>query len=109
MVTIQCDFFGWEFMQSVSLNETVSNFNDMGIMQALDNITAVIIVSEFIKDNNLKFNAKKIIADGQSHGAYLAFLCNRFAPNLFSLIIDNSAWIVPAYLTLNRRIIYKHQ
>ncbi|GED53975.1 DUF2920 family protein [Brevibacillus borstelensis] len=104
VVTIQCDYFGWEFMQQENLEETSKNFNDMGIMQALDNITAVIIVSEIIKDNKYTFNNSKIIAYGHSHGAYLAYLCNVFAPNLFSLIVDNSAWIFPAYLKGNRAL-----
>lgn len=41
---------------------------------------------------------------GHSHGAYLAYLCNAFAPNLFSMIIDNSAWIFPVYLESNRYV-----
>ncbi|SET66327.1 DUF2920 family protein [Paenibacillus sp. NFR01] len=102
LVTIQCDYFGWEFMQAEIVKESLSNFNDMGLMQALDNITAVMIVAEIIKDNNLKFNANKIIAYGHSHGAYLAYLCNMYAPDLFSLIIDNSAWLLPSYIRSNR-------
>ncbi len=55
----------------------------MGIMQAIDNISAVICIMEIIKDNCYKFNRNKIIIYGHSHGAYLAYLCNAFAPNLF--------------------------
>lgn len=153
LITIQCDYFGCEFMQNMivdgkftlSLNELkgcltedelqcilsdqdssldkilnliskheivlkgyslldedLSNFNDMGIMQAIDNITAVITVVEIIKDNGLDFNKGKVIAYGQSQGAYLAYLCNAFAPHLFSLIIDNSAWLFPAYMNSYR-------
>ncbi|MMZ58600.1 hypothetical protein D1872_205880 [compost metagenome] len=104
LITVQCDYFGWGFMQAERLQESVSNFNDMGIMQALDNITAVTVLAEIIKDNGLTFNAGKIIAYGQSHGAYIAYLCNIFAPSLFSLIIDNSAWIFPLYLLGDRQI-----
>ncbi|MFC3799880.1 DUF2920 family protein [Cohnella sp. GCM10012308] len=104
LVTVQCDFFGWEFMQAERLEESVHNFNDMGLMQALDNITAVLAVSEIIKDNGYKYNTKRVIAYGHSHGAYLALLCNRYAPGLFSLVIDNSAWVYPAYLQFNRRL-----
>jgi pimeloyl-ACP methyl ester carboxylesterase len=107
VVTIQCDYFGWEFMQNTPLKESAENFNDMGVLQALDNISAVLIVSEIIKDNNFRFNTSKIIAYGHSHGAYLAYLCNVFAPNLFSLIVDNSAWIFPVYLLSDvRRALY---
>ena len=153
LVVIQCDYFGWEFMQTPSniklniskdklsnvlsskeidyifkdsdyferlieilgnyglsitinehLNENLSNFNDMGLMQTIDNITAVIAVIEIIKDNNYNFNEGKIIAYGHSHGAYLAYLCNAFTKNLFTLIIDNSAWLLPAYLKSDRYV-----
>lgn len=148
LVTIQCDYFGWEFMQEVNeiknieinknifeiftkgeldkiykdrmfdfnkfleiskncnidlqaeavLNENSKNFNDMGIMQAIDNITAVLSVINILNNNGYIFNKKKIILYGYSHGGYLAYLCNAFAPKLFSLIIDNSAWIYPLYI-----------
>ncbi len=150
LVTIQCDYFGSEFMQGyiypinltagfskirnvltrdelmqiynsqngtvnlqnmfsfcakhninlegyAQLSETLANFNDMGIMQALDNISAVLIVTAILKDNNLNFNSKKVILYGHSHGAYLAYLCNALAPNLFAFLIDISAWLFPAY------------
>ena len=153
LIVVQCDYFGWEFMQApnnLSLNinkeeltklfneketnyifkdkeflirlievaskynynilcneildEDLTNFNDMGIMQALDNISAVVTVIEIIKDNGYKFDESKIIIYGHSHGAYLGYLCNAFAPNLFSMIIDNSAWLFPAYLYSNRYV-----
>lgn len=80
--------------------------NDMGPMQAIDNITAVLAVIEEMKKNQIEVNMKKIIIYGQSHGAYLAYLCNRFHPNLFSLIIENSAYIFPSYLDNDRIINY---
>lgn len=147
LVTIQCDYFGYEFMQlaeSINIDkesltkifscedinkiyknnqldvnlflklaekydaelvvgaslskENIDNFNDMGIMQTLDNITATINVMNILYDNGYEFNCKKAIIYGHSHGAYLAYLCNAFAPTIFSLIIDNSAWIYPVYL-----------
>lgn len=154
LVTIQCDYFGYEFMQesrkivvpkinkeklrqvfnevqlkrifkkdkldfeglldigentgmNITVNEDLSkenkdNFNDMGIMQAIDNITAVLSVMNILYNNEYSFNSKKIITFGQSHGAYLGYLCNAFAPDLFSLIVDNSAWLLPVYLGTNR-------
>lgn len=88
-------------------NENHMNFNDMGIMQALDNITAVIYVMSILYNNNHKFNSKKIILYGYSHGAYLSYLCNALAPHLFSLLIDNSAWLFPVYLKDNRIVFNK--
>ncbi|CCQ94642.1 conserved hypothetical protein [[Clostridium] ultunense Esp] len=153
LIVVQCDYFGWEFMQTSNniklnvskdslseiftdkeinyifkdnnyferlieicgkyrfsitcnekLDENLSNFNDMGLKQAIDNITAVITVIEIIKDKNYKINEGKIIAYGHSHGAYLAYLCNAFSKNLFTLIIDNSAWLFPAYLKSDRYV-----
>ncbi len=105
LITVQCDYFGWEFMQSSLLPESAFNFNDMGLMQALDNITAVIAVEQIILDNKLNYNAGKIIAYGHSHGSYLAYICNVLAPGLFSLLIDNSAWLFPMYLKYDRKLI----
>lgn len=102
LVTIQCDYFGLEFMQSEILEETDANFNDMGPLQAMDVISSVIVVQEILKDNDLDYNANKVIAFGHSHGAYLAYMANAFVPNFFSLIIDNSSWLVPAYLFSKR-------
>lgn len=152
LVTVQCDYFGYEFMQDhhpfnlaiprealqktftrdevaqivndqqlnidrlldigskydIAINgqaqiaETPDYFNDMGIMQALDCLTAVLMVIAVIKDNQMLFNTKKILLYGHSHGAYLAYLCNAFAPQLFSLLIDNSAWLFPVYVTALR-------
>lgn len=104
LVTIQCDYFGLEFMQSEILEETNETFNDMGPLQAMDIVSSVIIVQEILKDNNLFFDTNKIIAYGHSHGAYLAYLANAFVPNLFSLIIDNSSWLIPVYLLSNRQL-----
>lgn len=160
LVIIQCDYFGYEFMQEADRvflptrkkfedifsdeeiqeiykdgqpnidaifatgskynikidveadlsNENIDNFNDMGLLQAIDNITAVLNVMNILYDNNYCFNSKKVIIYGHSHGAYLSYLCNAFAPKLFSLIIDNSAWLVPVYLNdVNRFIIYKRK
>lgn len=156
LVTIQCDYFGHQFMmdekkisgsfstdalkkifQQNEISEMVKNgqldlkllfqigskynyncsinavmeenmhdFNDMGIMQAMDNLVAVFSVLAILKDNELSFNMKKIIAYGHSHGAYLCYLCNKLSPGLFDLIIDNSAWLTPVYLNTSR-FLYK--
>jgi len=90
------------------LDESVDNFNDMGFMQALDLLTAVYAVKAVLSDNQLVYNENKIIAYGHSHGAYLSLLCNRIAPNEFTLIIDNSAWIKPVYLESARCLWQKY-
>ncbi len=83
---------------SANLNETDSNYVEMGPIQAIDCMRALHAVYEIIKDNGFQINLNKIIVYGHSHGAYLAHLCNRFFPDVFSFVLDNSAWISPAYL-----------
>lgn len=151
LVTVQCDYFGWEFMQesnnisspttkmeiakhfkedeveyifqddfistrlmevaskygvnvtvNESLGETPDNYCDMGLIQAMDNIAAIQAVIAILKDNGYDFNQEKVILYGHSQGAYLSYLCNAFAPDLFSLLIDNSAWLFPVYLKSDR-------
>lgn len=85
--------------------ENLSNFNDMGIMQALDNVSAVLAVMRVLTENQLSFNQNKIIIYGHSHGAYLGYLCNAFAPHLFSHLLDNSAWVFPMYLLQYRTLL----
>lgn len=145
MITIQCDYYGYEFMQAPSnthidieamnktfnslgfenstdlqsildicsqnnitlkfkeiLKETLSYHNDMGIMQAIDNLTALIAILSIIKDNGYSINQNKIVLYGHSHGSYLSYLCNALAPNICTHIIDNSSWLFPTYLKKNR-------
>jgi len=91
----------------VKLNETENNFVELGPVQAIDCVRALQLVYEIILDNGYEINLDKVIAYGHSHGAYLAHLCNRFFPDLFSFILDNSAWLFPAYLQSPRVLVQK--
>ncbi|WP_088548178.1 DUF2920 family protein [Paenibacillus aquistagni] len=103
LIVVQCHYFGQEFMQSELIHEeSYDNFNDMSFMQALDNITAVLIVIQIMRNKNLPIHYGKIILYGQSHGAYLSYLCNAFAPQLFKLLIDNSSYLYPLYMISDR-------
>lgn len=135
LIVLQCNYFGSEFMQTLEfkallniiqnssykidpsnniwevtahMNENEMNLNDMGLMQAIDNITAVLAIIHRILEQGIAFNTKKIIIYGHSHGAYLSYMCNRLCPQLFQLIIDNSAYTYPAYIdsprTVSRKI-----
>lgn len=84
------------------LDENIEEFNDMSYMQAIDIISTLEAIKILLNENNIKYDSNRVIGYGHSHGAYLLHLCNRLAPNLFSYIIDNSAWIEPLYLTRNR-------
>jgi len=84
------------------MDESMTEFNDMGFMQAIDIITAVEAVKIILSENQLRFNTNRVIGYGHSHGAYLLHLSNVLAPHLFSFLIDNSAWLEPQYLSTNR-------
>lgn len=85
-----------------SIDESIDHFNDMGLMQAIDILTAIDAIKLILNDNNLQFNKNRIIGYGHSHGSYLLHLANILSNNTFSFIVDNSAWIEPVYLTTNR-------
>jgi len=92
------------FSVFASITENINEFVDMGYMQAIDIITAIEVIKIILKENELSFNEDRIIGSGQSQGAYLLHLSNKLAPHLFSLIIDNSAWVQPVYLQYNRML-----
>jgi hypothetical protein len=90
-----------------ALEESAHSFNDMGMMQALDNITAIMAVSEILKDNHYEFDRNRIIVYGKGHGAYLGYLMNALAPSLIQLLIDNSGPTIPTYLKAQRALSYR--
>ena len=146
LVTVQCDYFGCEYMQNniepditpevlasalskaeltlleddydqyahiltgkifrqdIHLEETLENFNDMGLIQAIDNLRVMKVLFDILKNNKYQINENRIYAYGTSHGAYLAHLCNAFWPGLFTGIIDNSSYLTPYYLNNARQI-----
>ncbi|MEE3392304.1 MAG: DUF2920 family protein [Lachnospiraceae bacterium] len=85
-------------------SETPENFCEMGIFQALDCVRALKKTTELLESAGLNFDKNNIIGYGFSQGAYLLYLINAMYPDLFSLIIDNSAWFVPRYFTRYRRL-----
>ena len=140
LVVVQCEYFGYEFMQNceppnisnemliqelsdaelellqkdydkyahilqgkvfkqyVDCGETKEYFNDMGLMQAIDNLRSVKVVLDILENNHYLINENRIYVYGFSHGGYLAYLCNALWPELFTGIVDNSGYIVPYYL-----------
>ena len=130
LITIQCDYFGIKFMDSnipeelitiannknISsatilydnpLDETLDEFNDMGIMQALDLVTVTLNTIYDLKNLGYIFNIGKTIIFGSSHGCYLAHLANIICPNLYTYIFDISAYIYPFYLENTRSLYHK--
>lgn len=83
--------------------ETEDDFAEMGIFQAMDNIRAVKVVVDIVKDNGYEFNENKIVGFGDSHGAYLLYVINRLCPEMLTTVIDNSAWLFPVYIDSIRK------
>ena len=104
LITIQCDYFGFEFMQGEIKEESIYNFCDMSFLQAMDNIYTTLYAIDYAMSKSDKINFKKIIIYGNLHGAYLAHLCNSYS-GIFTHILDNSSWLYPKYLSHYRRII----
>jgi len=147
LLTVQCDYFGYEYMQDrkqqgevtveemkkvlskaeidllkrdykkyehilkgkifeqkIELGETKESFNDMGLMQAVDNLRAIKILFDIVENNNYIINKNRVYAYGFSHGAYLAYLCNALNPNLFTAIVDNSGYLFPFFAKVERRV-----
>ncbi len=88
----------------ISLEESAEDFNEMGLGQAMDNLVAVKVLLDILQENGMEYNRNRVYIYGQSHGAYLAYLCNILAPGLFTGIIDNSAYLLPYYLEHDREV-----
>ena len=128
VITVQCDYFGSQYLKPElnemikllhslgrlpelenerqgfmnEISETEDEFNDMGIMQALDHVSSLLSLFDELRANDIIFNTKKIILFGSSHGGYLSYLVNAICPGLVSCIIDISSYLVPYYMENNR-------
>ena len=81
---------------SISLQPTKDEYNNFGIMQALDIINAIY----FVRKNSAKFKLSKTpktLLFGTSHGGYLGFLCAKFAPWLIDAVVENSGYVVAPF------------
>lgn len=101
LVTVQCDYFGYEYMQIDLFEENDDSFCDMGPIQAMDNLIALKCVKDYLEEKKISYD-NNVIAYGHSHGAYLAYLMNALMPNVLTCVIDNSAWLFPQYIDKNR-------
>jgi hypothetical protein len=89
------------------LDESVQNFNEMGLLQAIDNITALLAVRAILNDNKYTYNPNNTIVYGHGHAAYLGYLANVLAPSLFHLLIDHNGWLIPPYINAPRTLGYR--
>lgn len=97
------DFLKGEFVWKKSSMETEEEFNDMGLMQALDIVNASLSCIYYLKQEDMAVNTNKIILFGSCHGGYLAHLANIICPGLFKGMIDISSELKPYYRNGNRR------
>ncbi len=86
------------FKSESTQSESCQGFCDMSIDQAMDCITSVKSVIDMLENIGVEVDENMILSYGFSHGAYLSYIMNRLFPNLFSALIDNSAWLYPKYL-----------
>ena len=80
----------------LGLQPTKNEYNNFGIMQALDIINAIY----FVRKNSAKFKltkTPKTLLFGTSHGGYLGFLCAKFAPWLIDGVVENSGYVVAPF------------
>ena len=87
-------------------DESEKEFNDMGIMQALDTVYMTLETLDFIDKKAQEL--KHIIIFGSSHGGYIAHLANLFCPGLYTYIVEISAYIFPWYLNHTREITWRN-
>lgn len=74
----------------VSMNtEAYDKYSSFGFMPAIDHLN---ILFDIIQKYNI--DKHNIIAFGTSYGDYVASLMAKYAPNTFSLVIDNSGFCV---------------
>ena len=80
----------------LGLQPTKNEYNNFGIMQALDIINAIY----FVRKNSAEFKlakTPKTLLFGTSHGGYLGFLCAKFAPWLIDAVVENSGYVVAPF------------
>ncbi|KAJ52326.1 pimeloyl-ACP methyl ester carboxylesterase [Clostridium tetanomorphum] len=68
---------------------TYHQYSSFGFMPAIDHLT---VLFDIIKKHNI--DKRNIVAFGTSYGGYIASLMAKYAPNTFSLVIDNSGFCV---------------
>ena len=75
---------------SMTMLPTKNEYQNFGIMQALDVLNAVLYTKKNICDQ--KFKNIPVVMVGSSHGGYLAHMCAKIAPWLVNAVIDNSSY-----------------
>ena len=82
---------GIPFTIGATLCPPNGDYQNFGVMQAIDHIYSL----NDILDSGVEFDTNNILCVGSSHGAYIAHLIHKFAPNTINGIIDNSGYTIP--------------
>jgi predicted esterase len=77
-------------LTDVSLRIT-GDYQDFGLIQAIDILTAV----KFLKKEYPTIDWKRLSIVGSSHGAYIAQMVSKIAPNSIAKVVANSSWVRP--------------
>ena len=70
---------------------TQNDHQDFGVIQTIDILTAISHIKSIEEYQNINWSRLSIV--GSSHGGYLASMCDKFAPNTFNMIVNNSGWL----------------
>ncbi len=68
------------------------DYQNLGVIQALDHLT---VLADLLSMHEGGFDQENIVAIGASHGAYIAHMISKFAPNTLRAVIDNSSYTDP--------------
>lgn len=85
------------FQLDATLVPPGDDYQNFGVLAALDHLK---VLSHLIDEEELVFDTANVVLAGTSHGAYIAHLMQKFAPNTISAIIDSSSFpeVMPTYL-----------
>ena len=91
-----------------SLQPTKNEYQNFGLMQALDILNALCFVRKNCAEFKLAKTPKTLLF-GASHGAYLALLCAKFAPWLIDGVVESSAYVTasPYYVGFGKELDYE--
>ncbi len=92
---------------TLSTVPTKNEYQNFGVMQALDILNALCFVKKSAEFKLAK-DCKSLLL-GSSHGGYLALLCAKFAPWLIDGVVENSSYVSvpPQYIGFGKQLDYE--
>jgi hypothetical protein len=93
-----------KFLSDVTI-QTKGEYQDFGLIQAIDVLTSIKFFRNMYK--NIDWNRLSIV--GTSHGAYVAQMVSKLAPNSVAKIVNNSSWTQSSELEMTNRANYLYK